>query len=253
MGYADAIFEPGSSLHGVVHVITEEELDVLDKIEIFYKRKVATARLYNGVERPVQVYYAVSDANPSIPDDFHQPGIPQERYLDVLTAGAKHYGVRQSYIDWLQNHEKIPRPSTDSMRSLGSIDGLPIVSLADVEYNNGYGGRPLWISVNRKVLESCFAPDSEKLASYRQRLKPEAGIVELHIGKILYDPKYGVIKSWEDITPGYSAWCEHWMVEHFETVKDLAHWKLVGHLELQKNLFMSYSCSNKAHSSMVIP
>jgi hypothetical protein len=235
MGYADAIIEPGSTLHGVVHVITEEELDILDKIEIFYKRRVATARLYNGEERQVQVYYAESDANPSIPDDFHKPGIPQERYLDVLIDGAKHYGVQQSYIDWLQNHEKIPRPSIDTMRSIGIVEDFPLVSIADVEFNDGYEGRPLWISVNGKVLESCFAPESEKLVSYRQRFKQKAGNLELYFGKILYDPKFGVIKSWEDVTPEYSAWCEHRIVEHLENVGDLEHWKLVGRLELQNN------------------
>jgi hypothetical protein len=26
---------------------------------------------------------------------------PSERYIDIMTRGALHYGVKQSYVDWL--------------------------------------------------------------------------------------------------------------------------------------------------------
>jgi hypothetical protein len=84
LGYADSIVEPGASLHGVIHVLRASELAILDAIEVGYKRKTVPARLYNGEEQLVKVYYAEdSGDHPLLPIDHREQGIPSERYLDV--------------------------------------------------------------------------------------------------------------------------------------------------------------------------
>jgi hypothetical protein len=237
LGYADSIVEPGASLHGVIHVLRASEMAMLDAIEVGYKRKTVPARSYRGEERLVQVYYYADDSEEItlFVEDYNVPGIPSERYLDVLIQGAEHHGVKQSYIDWLKAHEKKPRPELESMHSFchtndddddGNHDPkeelLPVVSFEDVKRNDGFDGRPFWMAVNGKVLEARMSSTFSKNLTYiRKMVQPFGGILELSFGKINYDPLYGVIECWEDVTPEYSAWCEHTTWEHIHAAGDL--------------------------------
>jgi len=201
MGYADAVpDDSGSSFHGVIHQVLPVDMKTLDQIEIFYRRQTATARLYDGTTRQVVVYESESRE----PGDLAKP---DERYLDILVEGAEHFGVKQSYIEWLRQLERHPRPTTDECLAFEVGDeNLEVVSVADVVKNDGLEGRPFWLAVNGKVLEANFPPElAQDLDTYKQRSRITGHqVMELHLGKVLYDPKYGVIKTMEDVTPEVS-------------------------------------------------
>ena len=232
MGYADAVPCDGASFHGVIHYVKPDQMEILDKIELFYTRHTdAQARLYSGETVPVTVYSRG-------PRDITEDSIPKERYLDVMIAGAEHFGVKPSYIEWLKRHEKIPRPTREEYLTFGdgptSIETRKVaISKEEMLRNDGFDGRPLWISVNGKVLEAHFPPEAcDKFEFNRQRFQEHGRTVELHVAKIVYDPKFGnEIKSMQDVTPEWSAFCEHHMCEFLGAQKELDYWKIVGRLE----------------------
>lgn len=68
----------------------------LDKIERSYTRKIATARLYDG--KTVQCTVYTREGVQRGPD---VDKAPTQRYLEIMAAGANHFGVDPKYIDWL--------------------------------------------------------------------------------------------------------------------------------------------------------
>jgi hypothetical protein len=89
LGMAEAIPTEDSSFHGVVHAVTQDEMERLDKIEAGYSRDNGKARLYDGTLIDVTVY---TRKNVKRGPDVDKP--PTERYLDIITAGCKYYGVK---------------------------------------------------------------------------------------------------------------------------------------------------------------
>jgi len=47
-GMAAAVHDEGSSFHGVLHLMSSDNMIILDKIESGYNRETAKAKLYNG-------------------------------------------------------------------------------------------------------------------------------------------------------------------------------------------------------------
>lgn len=87
-GVACADAKPGDSFHGVVHKCTQEEMKILDGIEKSYDRIPSKAKLYDGKIIDCTVY---SDPKGEIDHSNDMP--PTERYLQIMTEGAEHYGV----------------------------------------------------------------------------------------------------------------------------------------------------------------
>jgi gamma-glutamylcyclotransferase (GGCT)/AIG2-like uncharacterized protein YtfP len=100
LGMAEAIPEEDSSFHGVVHAVTEDEMEKLDKIEAGYTRDTGKAKLYDGTIVDVSVYVRKGKSRGP---QFDKP--PTERYLDIITRGCKLWGVKQSHIDYLWSLE----------------------------------------------------------------------------------------------------------------------------------------------------
>lgn len=96
-GMSEAIYAPGCSFHGVIHRLTPEQIQKLDKMMAgHYVRKNAKVKLYSGAIIDV-VHYVRENAtrNSDIDKD------PDQRFLDIMIEGAQHYGVKQDFIRWL--------------------------------------------------------------------------------------------------------------------------------------------------------
>ena len=78
---------------------------------------------------------------------------PSERYLQIMSEGAKHYGVSPDYVSWLQNHDKTPRKTMDQMNLYDLDPNAPTMTVDDVLRGNGQDGAKMLASVNGKVLE----------------------------------------------------------------------------------------------------
>ena len=213
MGVAAAIADKGSSFHGVIHHVTLSDMEKLDKIEGVteggYQRETATALLYNGTTRQVTVYAASDEL---IRNDTIN-ALPQERYLEIMIAGAQHYGVSSEHIEFLQSHDKIPRPSKEEYLSFGPVVCDRTMTLEQVFDNNGLGDKPLFISLNGKVIEVTCDRDSKDFKEYHTMFHLMGQVGELFMSKVLYDPMYGCPECLEDVTPEHAAYCEHALCE----------------------------------------
>jgi len=182
-GFAEAIPEENSSCHGVIHHLTKADMDKLDKIEQLYDRRTATARLYDGTTRQVTVYVQ-SDVSQHSSDDDAQP---TERYIEIMTDGCRHYGVDQKYIEFLENHEKVPRPTPDEYLTFGSAnDCETIMTLDEVLENNGLDGKPLYMSINGKVVEATYSKDSKEFQEFCHVFQHMGQIGELFLSKVSF-------------------------------------------------------------------
>ena len=215
MGYAEAI--PSSpdegtttaEFHGVVHTVTQHDMNILNEIEHLYVPTKAIAQLYDGTQISVIVY-----CRPTEKQDTTK-GIPQERYLDVMIEGAIHYGVQAEYIESLKKLEKEPRPKANEFLSFGPLvrDKHPIMSLEDVFKQDGEGCRPLCATVNGKVLQ-IQDPTPERTGLLRNmRKKLRTAALEDFLPKVIYDPMYGVPKDRNDCTREHAAYLEHLVVK----------------------------------------
>lgn len=106
------------TLHGVVHEVTKDDFVQIQRTEgggghegMGYIVEVLKCHMYSGeiVEAVTLVYDAKLER-----ENIH----PSKRYSDLLIDGAKHHGVDEKYIRWLEN-QPYYSPTTDIGRRVG--------------------------------------------------------------------------------------------------------------------------------------
>ena len=113
--------------------------------------------LYDGTVKDAVIY--VLDPAKSRPAGEDKP--PSERYIDIITQGCQHFGVKQEYIDKLKSHEQQKRKDPADYQKLVVPDGVPTMTMDDVKAADGKEGRPLYTTSNGKVLSHIFPEDDK--------------------------------------------------------------------------------------------
>ena len=205
MGFAEAVRDAGSQFHGVVHDLTEDQMVLLDEVEgHLYHREMAKAQFYDTDETfDVTVYCLRSSLE-------RTEAIPQERYLEIMTEGAKHFGVNQLYVKWLQNLPREPRPSPADFLSFGPCPNVAMTR-EEVSKFDGTNGCPMYVTMNGKVIE--LLDQSSRVGLVVKMRRKGILAVEEWAPRMVYDPKYGVPGSIEAMDPEHSAYLEHMMVQ----------------------------------------
>lgn len=229
-GFAEAVEEAGKSFHGVLHRLDKKMMDTLDAIEHSYVRKLGQVRLYDTDELvEVNVY---SRPNSTKERDSSVDNPPQQRYIEIMVEGCEYYGVKKEYIDFLKNHDQIPRPMPNEFKSFGQVpDDVPSKHKEEILKCNGAQGAPLWITVNSMVLE-CDADRESEHFKYFQKTSDKFGrALEMFLSHIIYDPKYGMPDNLEGFTREHSAYIEDWFCRYLEGegFRDL--WRVVGRFD----------------------
>ena len=234
-GMAEAIPEPGSSFHGVVHRVSSDTMERLDKIEgDSYIRVMGTVEFYDGQQAPATVYTRAPDAERS--DQLDKP--PSERYVEIMLEGCRHHGVDQSHRDWLSSQESIPRPvDVSTMRQIGpdlsvvlnDRDTYPDYSLEQInEINKDDADNRVVMTINSKVVELVASEENQTHMAHMRALVQGFGPnIELSLSKTAYDPKYGVHNSLAECSREESAYRED-MVCQFTESKGRDGWKVIG-------------------------
>lgn len=102
-GSADALYDPGQELWGVVYQIDEQDFAELDRAEDIipgrarngYRREKSRVCVDGDETRPLEVYiyFAVKEKDPP------PPSAP---YIQQIVRGAKHWGLPEAYIERLE-------------------------------------------------------------------------------------------------------------------------------------------------------
>lgn len=196
MAMAFAMPTPGKSFHGVLHKMTEADMKVLDGIEITYERIAAVAKLYDGSTVSCTVYSSGVLFNNGTGGHHSENALPGERYIDIMTQGCKHFGVKQEYIDWLQSLEVRPRTDPSEFKKLVIPEDCPLWTMKDVLIGDGKDERPLYATVNGKVVENFGvkkdSPYYDILVTKVNMQKEGQKSLEVLWATILYEPNYGV-------------------------------------------------------------
>lgn len=89
--YANVEVSPDDVVHGVLYRCGESGMQVLDRYEAGYQRCQVTVTDESGCEYDATVYVA-------LPQCTVQPGIPTERYRDIVLTGAREFGLPEEYV-----------------------------------------------------------------------------------------------------------------------------------------------------------
>jgi hypothetical protein len=116
--------------------------------------------------------------------------------------------------------------------SFGEPETNETMSLDKVFENDGSGEKPLYITMNSKVIEAALDRNSTEFDMFRALTQQMGQVGEIVMSKIAYDPKYGSPASLEEVTPEHAAYCEHNFCAYLKMQGTLDHWKAIAHLQL---------------------
>jgi hypothetical protein len=236
-GMADIEPCSGAEFHGVVHLLSDDHMTRLDKMEISYRRIVVDVLDYQDQSHLVYAYKM---------NLINQPiALPSERYLDIIVKGCEYYNVRPEYINRLRNEQAvIPRKQPHEFESFTDIPPDVFYSVDELARHDGSDPTlPLWICVNGKILEYAGLPATDDLDYEQQRrfysvFQPSHGGKEIdHVmAKWLYEPLYKLPLTEEDLSDEHRAMIEdaylNWMSKISQHKR---YWKPIGRILRSSN------------------
>ena len=139
-----------NEVHGVLHLLSRRQMNLLDKFEGGYIHKVCKVSTYDGTEVEAVCY----EMDPSQwPSDIKHD-LPSERYLDIIMKGCMSYNVDTKWLEFIRTRRAIPRKCPTEFQSFYSTQPtVPILAWDTVQKNNGLDSDDLWIVINNKVLK----------------------------------------------------------------------------------------------------
>ena len=118
--FANVVSNPGKEVHGVAIVLSHEDLEAMDKIEITYKRSTLPISLYEedgGGSCMAQVYVftqAIAEEKRVTHFVNEKECNPSQRYLNMILKGARQKHLSTKYIENLSRQPVTPLPTLDS-------------------------------------------------------------------------------------------------------------------------------------------
>ena len=236
-GMADIQLCDGEEFHGVVHLLSIEQMIRLDQVEHMYKRITVKIIDYQQRSHIVYVYKM------SLIDQQERPiGIPSERYLDIIVKGCEYFDVDSSYINYLKHEQPvIPRKSPDAYQTVKNIPDNVYYTMEDLLKHDGKNSMlPLWISINGKILEYKGLP-SDNHPDYENQKRFYDFIVSYLSGKesahiisrAWYEPMYKLPLNEEDLCHEHRALAEDlfisWSIQDNDENKE-SYWIPIGRI-----------------------
>jgi hypothetical protein len=222
-----------STFHGVVHLLSDEQMTRLDKLEMMYRRIVVNVVDYEDQSHLTYAY--------KVDLDNQAMNLPSERYLDIIVKGCEYYKVRPEYINRLKQEQAVvPRKQPNTFQSFDNVPSNVFYSVDELARHNGNDPTlPLWVCVNRKILEYTGLPptdhpDYEQQRRFYSFFQPLYGgkVVDHGMAKSLYEPLYKLPLSETDLSDEHRAMIEDTyvsMVVKSAQYKD--YWKPIGRLQ----------------------
>jgi hypothetical protein len=232
-GMADIEACPEAEFHGVVHLLSDEQMARIDAVELTYQRIVVNSINYQGQSHLVNIY--------KMKINNHLRNLPSERYLDIIIKGCEYYKVQPEYINRLKDEQAVtPRRQPHTYRTLTDIPSDVFYSVEElVQHNGSDPSLPLWVSVNGKILEykglpSHDHPDYEVQNRTYTFLKSKLGGREATrvMAKTLYEPLYELSLNDDDLCEQQRAEIEDEISGKFGNAQNQGYWKPIGRLRV---------------------
>lgn len=230
-GMADIENCEGAQFDAVVHLLTEEQMKILDGLEMGYNRIKVKCIDYENQSHIVYAYQMKFLKQPA--------GIPHERYLDIITKGCEYYKVRPEYIKRLKEEQPVtPRTRPDSFKSFTDIPSDVYYSLEELEKHNGSDpSLPPWLCINGKILEYAGIPppdhpDHDFHRHFNTIFKEKYAGREMApiMARALYEPLYKLPLNDDDICEEHRAQIEDYYCNSFAGERNKNFWEPIGRL-----------------------
>lgn len=210
-GFANIHPCPEGHLHGVVHLITDEELQRLETIEIGYEVQRHRVAPY-GPEAPAPMEADVFINQDEEPRD--PPVLPQRRYLRIIEEGLRHFGVDEAWIERACDRCSQPtRAPEDYLRApqAEDPDALPVWDARELRAQAGEG--PYRMALGERVVEVEVHEQLHPIYHdiFGQMLSGDE--VTLKMCMAIYEPDLPSVDGPDDITPAHQAWAENMVME----------------------------------------
>jgi len=207
--------------HGVVHVITAKEMEALDRMESIYLRLPCEVRLYDGSTMTASVYQ-MDPAKRTTKEVVNNP--PSERYIDIITRGAVHFGIKSEFTKWLSTVKVTPRKHPSEFKKLAEPENLISVTWKELEKYDGNDGRDLMFAVNYKVVKFVGDLSTQEAKNAFENMKRRAAGKDYTCmaARGLYEPNYPIAKSLAEMSDEHKAWVEDlfcsWFIPNYYKV-----------------------------------
>lgn len=223
--FGDAQPAAGWQFDGVLHLVTDAQVAILDTIEVGYRKLQAIATTYTGDEVSCFIYsfhpLTVGSGRPEtawlqphpvehIGDLVERCGYagedampPSQRYLELIIEGCKHYGVHSEHIAMLRRIPFCPRKTPSEFASMPVPQDCPVwtremVAAADYRYG----------VLNGKILFWTGATGDQVKEYQLWKNRTKVKHIELSWCRLLYDPKYGVHDKIEEFPREHCCYIE---------------------------------------------
>ncbi|CAF3763439.1 unnamed protein product [Rotaria sp. Silwood1] len=232
-GMADIEACPEAEFHGVVHLLSGEQMCHLDAMEAIYHRIVVNSINYQEQNHLVYVYEMNIENQPT--------SFPSERYLDIIIKGCEYYKVQSAYINRLKYEQAvIPRKQPHAFQSFTDIPEDIFYSVEELIRHDGNDpALPLWLCINGKILEySGLPPDNHPEYELQKRtyafLKTRLGGREAtHVmARVMYEPLYVISSNKNDLCVQHQAAIEDELHRRINDDQYKKYWKPIGRLRV---------------------
>ncbi|CAF4871022.1 unnamed protein product [Rotaria sp. Silwood1] len=232
-GMADIEACPEAEFHGVIHLLSDEQMSRLDAIEATYHRIIINSSNYQEQNHLVYVYKRIVENQLICP--------PSERYLDIIIKGCDYYKVQSAYINRLKyEQEVVPRKHPHTFQSFTDIPEDVFYSVEELAQHDGNDpGLPLWLSINGKILEYSGLPpvdhpDYELQYRFYPFFKSRCGGREATyvMARTMYEPLYVISSNDNDLCVQHRAAIEDEFYHRINYVQNKKYWKLIGRLRV---------------------
>ncbi|CAF4001959.1 unnamed protein product [Rotaria sordida] len=232
-GMADIEGYPEGEFHGVVHLLSDEQMSRLDAMEPTYHRIVVNSINYQEQTHLVYIYKMNIENQPTC--------LPRERYLDIITKGCEYYKVQPEYINRLKYEQAvIPRRQPHTFQSFTNIPEDVFYSVEELTRHNGNDPTlPLWLSINGKILEySGLPPVDHPEYEFQKRIYTFAisrlggREVTQIMAKVFYEPLYVIPSNEKDLCEQHRAHIEDDLYCRINNNQNKSYWKPIGRLRV---------------------
>jgi len=207
-GMASIEPQEGAVTHGVVHVLSQKGMAILDQMESIYIRIPCEVRLYDGSTMKAGVYQM--DPKKMTTKQQSVNSLPGERYIDIITRGAIHYGLKVEFIQWLSTVKVTPRKAPKDFNKIDEPEGDLTMTFEELEKFDGNDGRDLMFSVNYKIMKFVGDMNNPDAKNTYENIKRRAPGKDLTISTArgLYEPRYPIASTVDEMSEEHRGWVE---------------------------------------------
>ena len=186
---------PDSSLHGILHLITDDLFSSLVELEAAYDRTEVPCVPYDN-QTIVRAHSFMLPPH-KVPPALTPPTLPTERYMTIILQGLRHFGASEDWVAKLASQPFDPSRSPSQylkVHPASNPEQLPTMTMEQLQQHTGK--LPVTYAIGHKVvqLDVTAAPEHPMVEVLRKLVSGTQGAF-LYCST-LYEPRLPEVSFW---------------------------------------------------------